>query len=294
MQLSWQTARQRRARKARRQKKAARPHMLRTQILIGVLIVSAVGLLITGVYYVTRTASLQIETVSVVGGVTIPGHEVSSVVDESLVGYYYRLIPRRFAPTYPEREITERILQIERIKNVQVATVGQQEVQVVFEEYVPTALWCETSTSTSCLFMDTTGYAFTEAPHLEGSAFVRFINNTSSPEKRVAGFTAEFITTNQDFIDMLQSELDLYVTHVQKIGDYDLEYTVAGGGRLKISQTQSLEKSLQNLESILTSVEFGHLTDGSFQYIDLRFGDKVFVNEVTEANRLATSTATST
>jgi hypothetical protein len=47
----------------------------------------------------------------------------------------------------------------------------------------------------------------------------------------------------------------------------------------------------QNLKTILASEEFAHIAPGEFQYIDLRFGDKVFVRE---ANMDTSTTSSST
>jgi len=54
---------------------------------------------------------------------------------------------------------------------------------------------------------------------------------------------------------------------------------VVGGGEFKVTLTQEPEQTVENLLVVLTSEEFQGIEPGSFQYIDLRFGNKVFVNE---------------
>ena len=44
-------------------------------------------------------------------------------------------------------------------------------------------------------------------------------------------------------------------------------------------QDDSFDRVFANLSSVLESESFTHLEPGNFQYIDLRFGNKVFVNE---------------
>jgi len=66
---------------------------------------------------------------------------------------------------------------------------------------------------------------------------------------------------------------------------------------LKVSQLMPVADSFKNLQSILSSEEFIHLQNGAFQYIDLRFGDKIFLNEeeeVVEMPEVLEETATST
>jgi hypothetical protein len=60
---------------------------------------------------------------------------------------------------------------------------------------------------------------------------------------------------------------------------------------LKKSKTPAVE-TLSNLETILASGTFTHLKPGNFQYVDLRFGSKVFVNEAPVASSTPETTDT--
>jgi hypothetical protein len=131
--------------------------------------------------------------------------------------------------------------------------------------------------------MDKSGFAFASAPELQGSAFVRYIDEGAIPQKDAQGFESSFVKETGEFVTLLQDQLSLYTTHVQKKGVYDVEYTMSGGGVIKVSQSIPMQESFENLQTILTSEEFKHIEPGAFQYIDLRFGDKVFVNEVIAA-----------
>ena len=57
-----------------------------------------------------------------------------------------------------------------------------------------------------------------------------------------------------------------------------------------MSLNESGEDTLSNLDTILLSEDFTDITPGSFRYIDLRFGNKVFVNRTEEV--VTTSTVT--
>lgn len=268
--------------------------LLWTQIFVGGAIVTVLTLLGTGIWYGTRIASLQITDVTIVGGYTIPHSQVEAKVRERLVGSYLHFVPHTFAPTYPQGMITESLLNIPRIKNAHVEVSKGQTLSIVFEEYRPFALWCTSASAPECLFLDEFGFAFAQAPELTGSAFVRYIEKDRAPKNKEQGFDPAFVKQTQVFVDLLAQELDLYVTHIEKIEDLDIEYTVSGGGVLKISQLESMEDSFDNLKSILSSEDFIHLQNGAFQYIDLRFGDKIFLNEAsvdtTEEGKTASST----
>lgn len=262
---------------------------LQLQILTGCSIVVTVALLCTLVYFVTRVESFQLRTVEVIGGQTIPHDAIVKVVESGIEGSYFKLVPKRFIPFYPHDALVESIFAFNRVKNVAIERSDNQTLAVVFEEYTPYALWCEHKDTESCLFIDSVGYAFSPAPVLEGSAFVRYVENGVTPQIKNASFDGDYIKQTNTFIENLKEKLSLYVTHVTKVGNYDVEYTISGGAIIKVSQTIPMEKTFENLETILKSKEFADTEPGSFQYIDLRFGDKVFVNEAKEVT--ATSSA---
>lgn len=275
----------------RAQKKVVKERsMLGKQVFVGVGIVIVLVLLTTAIWHGTRIESLQITQVEVIGGYTIPHKEIEDTVQQVLVGEYFKLVPRTFRATYPKKAILENIRNIPRVKNVQIEIIDTQKVVVAFEEYRPHALWCADVFTEECFFLDEFGYAFTIAPTLTGSAFIRYVASEIIPEVGEQAFENNFIKTSQEFSDKLANELDLYVTYIEKTGDLDVLYTVSGGGVLKLSQTMTLDQSFNNLRSILGSEDFVHLQDGKFQYIDLRFGDKIFLNDEDDTTVASSST----
>lgn len=273
-----------------RKKTTPRSSPFRLQLIFGGVLLTVIALLITGVWYLTRVSSFLIVDIEVVGGVTIPHSAVTEKVESVLVGNYLRLIPKRFIPFYPQDAILMVLQDIPRMKQVHVEHVGEQKLAILFDEYLPTALWCEAKESKNCLFIDSSGFAFTTAPLLEGSAFVRYIDSKRKPELKVASFDPAFTQNTTRFTELLRDSLSLYVTHIEKKDGYDIEYTLAGGGVIKVAERIPSETTFKNLETILNSKEFEHIKPGEFQYIDLRFGDKVFVSEEPV---LASSTASS-
>lgn len=267
---------------------------LHLQLIVGAVLICGIALLLTAVWYTTRIASLQIQSIDVIGGETISHALVQETVERTLIGTYFKLVPRSFIPLYPKDEIVEQIQGIDRIKNVHVEITKNQTLTVVFDEYIPFALWCEHPESVTCLFIDATGYAFAPAPELEGSAFVRYVEEGRVPAVDTFAFERSYVEETGAFIELLQEQLSLYVISVSKKGTYDTEYVISGGGILKVSQNIPALETFSNLETILTSEDFVHVKPGAFQYIDLRFGDKVFVNEALPVSEVQASTTATT
>lgn len=254
--------------------------VLLKQILLGLVIFSIVGLLITGIWYGTRVSSLNIQTVTVTGGETISHELLKQKVEEQLQGSYIKLVPRSFAYMYPEDDIKAVLSGIERVKNITIRRKGTTELQVSFSEYVSDALWCNSELK-GCVFVDDTGFAFSKAPELSGGAFVRFVSIGSEP------VIEESLVGSNDYKLLKEVEGKLrtigwYVKRIDVDVAEDAYLTMIDGGEIKITLKQSADEILGNLETVLASEEFSEVEPGNFKYIDLRFGNKVFVNRTEE------------
>jgi hypothetical protein len=273
--------------KYRQRKRRLHPDtaILIRQISIGVLFFSFLALVLAGIWYGTRIESLNIKTVTVSGGETISHDEVKARVEAQLTGTYLRLIPKRFVYLYPHEDIVTAVSGTERIRSVTVATINNTELLVTFDEYISDGLWCKKN-GDECVFVDSAGYAFAKAPQLTGGAFVRFFTTGKDPE------VGQFIGSPEDyawlktFNGLLASDKWI-VSTIEIDSAKDAYFTIASGGEFKVSLTVTPEETMNNLRTVLSNEDFSDVAPGDFQYIDLRFGNKVFVNRSEE---IATST----
>jgi hypothetical protein len=262
----------------------------RFQIVVGFLLLAFFAIVVALLWYGTRIHALQITVIEVIGGSTIAHETVEATAWQSLSGTHYRLVPYTFSWWYPKGALEAKLMQIPRMKQVY-TEVNDQVLSIVFDEHQPFALWCEQVDSRNCFFVDATGYAFTVAPDLTGSAFVRYVKEGAVPAEGATAFTKSFIDTTGTLAARLEDELNLYVTHVVQSDDVDTSYFLASGAEIKVSERMTADETFTNLQTIFASEDFADLASGDFHYIDLRFGDKVFVSE---AEVTASSTATTT
>jgi len=266
--------------------------MLLKQLGIGVAIFSVLGLIVAGLWYGTRVSFLTITDITVEGGETIPHDVVKKIATETLQGTYIGIIPRQFAWWYPEAEILKNISHIPRMKDPQIIRESGRSLTIRFSEYEPYALWCAERSSEDCLFVDKTGYAFGAAPKLSGGAFLRY--RTLGRDMQVGAVMAERrnIDTMEQFVALVEDNLQFPITQIETDTAGDVFYILAGGGEFKATLRDDANKVFDNLRAILSSDEFKDVRPGNFQYIDLRFGNKVFVNE--EVGGVGSTTATTT
>ncbi|MCA9362312.1 hypothetical protein KC906_02970, partial [Candidatus Kaiserbacteria bacterium] len=149
---------------------------------------------------------------------------------------------------------------------------------ITYDEYIPYALWCSEVNAAACVFLDTTGYAFAMAPNLSGGAFMRFVTSGRVPEIGQVLLDEAQLSALVRLVALLAAQ-EWFISHIEidQVGDVFLQ--VVGGGELKVTAADDPDAVVENLLVVLASPEFTHITPGNFQYIDLRFGNKVFLNE---------------
>jgi uncharacterized membrane protein len=267
------------------------------QSLFGLAIFSVVALLITGVWYGTRLPFMTISIITAEGGETIDPDLVLAKANEALSGTYLGLVPKRFSWWFPEVAVYEAVSQVPRIKDVMVTKLSGHELALTYGEYKPAALWCsEHGSTTPCLFLDGSGYAFGVAPNLTGESVIRYQSLGKEPTIKEQPFLETDFALTRKFIAALASS-GWFVTRVEIDSARDVFYTLSPSGEVKANLNQSPELVLAQLSTLRQSAEFSHLLPGKFQYIDVRFSPKLFVNEeaLTTVDLVAsTTTASST
>lgn len=259
------------------------------QVMLGVLMFGFLGMLGTGIWYGTRIDKLTIDNVVVQGGETIPHDELRRIALQKLEGEYFGFIPRTFAFTYPEGEITEALSQFERIEDFSVNRSSGKTVVIQFSEYKPDSLWCGREERSQCYFLDKNGYAFSKAPNLLGGSFIRFFGSDADLQIGVQAIETADYTKAKELIRLLKVQ-NWFVYGLEVDAAHDAFLFLTDGGELKTSLLTNPIETVENLLTILTSQEFEHIQPGNFVYIDLRFGNKVFVKEFPDVIESATST----
>jgi cell division septal protein FtsQ len=259
--------------------------------VVGVLACALVSLLVSGVWYGTRLPFFTVTTITINGGETIDHALVRTAVEQTLEGTYVGIIPRRFAWLYPQQEVVEAIQRVPRVDAVAVSRISGTEVAVVFTEHIPTALWCADVATSTCLFLNEDGYAFAPSPILAGGTMTRYVALGAVPTVGVSPFASSSFAHAETAATLL-AEHGWFVSHVEIDQVQDAFFHIVGGGEFKLSLSQPVVKSIDNLLTVLQSDEFADVAPGTFQYIDVRFGDRVFVNEAPVQLDIATTTAT--
>lgn len=250
------------------------------QIFRGVIRLSILFLVGAVVWYVTRLPFFSLDTIHVSGGETISHDDITMLVSQELRGAYFLIVPKKFTYLYPQDRIHDVLAQNQQLYDIEVLRTSRNELSVRFKEYIPHALWCSDSgTDSYCYYITESGHAFAKAPTLVGGSFVRHITEGQSEVREGEKISKEELARIDTFIQALSRNYGFRVSAVVHKNNGDITFGVNGGGELFVTGGKSFDTVLENIGSILASSEFSHIKPGNFKYIDMRFDNKVFVNE---------------
>lgn len=248
-----------------------------TSLAVAFVGIVLIGGVVSGIYYGTRITAFRVSTVLVQGGTTISPIAVRSIVEEVLDDSYFGLVPNRFAYRVPREEIERRLREIPRLSHVRITQPYRTVLSIEFEEYQPSALWCDDKTA--CMFIDATGFAFAEAPtSLTGSLYPRVVVASSSPSY-AAHLPADVVLGDVLTLRTAFAQYGLSLLETRYIDAYDVWYVFTRGSVVKIRRKETVDVIAKRLEQLFITDEYASLPKVGFKSIDLRFGNRVYVRD---------------
>lgn len=262
----------------------------RAFLLRGALALAAAVAIGGALSAITRADALSIGTIEVKGAATVSAEEVKSLATEFLAGKYAYLFPKASALLYPAAALEGAIVaRFPRVAAADARLLSPTALSISLTERTPHALLCSprpegegeegkepTEPATPCYFLDETGFVFSKAPEFSGTPFFRY-ESWASAEDPVGTF---FLPAERF------RELDFFVASVRSAGtdpvslallpEGDVSLALSGGARILFSEAQDLAEVFENLQAVLSSEVVKEQGVLSLDYLDLRFGNKVF------------------
>ncbi len=291
--------------------------------VVAVCGVVAVGALSWGAVALWNYPKFQITSVKVLGAESLSEEEVRQQVMRALEGSYAKVLSRANVWWFPARTIQSALQErFPRIRAVSLQREGLQTLRVVVRERVPRALWCGDIVPSfyrlskepdaaeeygTCYFLDRTGYLFAKAPSFTGTPLPRFYGALRRGE--VVG--QQFIPEN-DFAALLAlyrmfEARELPLQGLLVADEKTMELYLQGGIRVIARRGAAPSDILEAVHAVLRAEDEKDIARTQIEYIDVRFGSKVYVKKrngpATERTQVpptrttrpsATSTATAT
>lgn len=240
-----------------------------------VFLILSLGFII-GVFFLLKIRALQVDAVEVTGTIQVSATEIQTKAMDAIAisRNMFGLVPSASTLFVDEEELEEIILEeFPAIASVVVHTGLGGKVKIVITERTAAALWCGLQMN-NCHQMDSTGYLF--LPFLASTSdqiVFKGVLNESEPslvgsrflsEKEIAVFASarKALLSMEKEVDYVLCDSDIIC--VMKISD---------NGVLKVNPQDDLENAFDRLSSALNSPA---LSKGKFEYVDLRYGNKLF------------------
>lgn len=262
-------------------------------------------ILFVGLCFISRIERISINTVTVSGNKIIDTELIKNIAEEKLEGNYLWVIPKRNLLLYPKHAILKELSdQYKRLTDIEIKVDGTQTLEINVKERVGLYTWCGENLpeegvpleDVKCYFMDRAGYIFDQAPFFSGDVYLKFFGpigdiqeidfESNSILENPAGhyfipsLFARIVLFEDSLSDMGLRPMALFVSNSNEMEFY-LESTGSIHSMPKIIFNQNADfiKLAENLDAALTTPPLQ--TDfktkyKSLQYIDLRFGNKVY------------------
>lgn len=265
----------------------------RRRKLFTILFGCLVGLLIVGFFVLVRLSFLRITDITIIGTKGIKSEIVHEFIKQKLDNPSWILIPYNSSIFFDRKEMVTSVKRkFPQINSLSIQLSGVHKLNVHIIERSRYALWCgsaqDVSKSKQCVYLDENGYAYDDAPSIEGVSFFTFYHEEYDvPKKHI------YFQKPQRFI-----ETRLFIEALKENGFDPRSYTITKesmdakiaigqhntrrlSGNILISNSIHPKDTLRRLMILVKKQIFSEIQKQEsgglpFAYIDIRFGNKVF------------------
>lgn len=250
------------------------------------LFVLGFSLLLIGLVFFLRMDRFQIREVSITGTKIIDEKSIRVTVNDTLAGSCLWLIPKTNTFIYSVSSLEKKMLEdYNGILTLNIHREGFQKISIEITERKPHALWCANDFKQDissdqeipdCYFVDYAGLVFEKAPFFSGNVY--FVYRGKLDKESPLGAHVLDKTTFANFEKFVNSVKTLNVEVVgvllKEAGDFDL--ILSSNTKVMLSQNLSYDEMYNNFSSLIKSDQFATTTLDKIDYIDMRFGNKIF------------------
>lgn len=267
---------------SRREFSRRKTKLLVIKLIIGLFIIVLLAALLS---WGSRNEKSLIKGVKIEGNETISAEEVLKITEKKISGKYIFLFPKNNIFIYPGGAIAEEILDnMKKVKTVETKIGDGNILLVKVYERKPSYIWCpgqlppeNTISDNQCYFLDEQGLSFSEAPRFSGPVFFEIYASSTAPNEFIGKYPFEggLFKKLTLFKDALL-QINIPATGLIRMNDGDFKFVLKTGGAVLINEKNDINISLRNILSAKKALEDSGKKIDSIEYIDLRFGNKVF------------------
>src|SRR3989338_2109469 len=263
----------------------------RVIFIIRIFIVSAIVLgFFGGLRWFFNYPPLVINTIFVSGADTSDEKDIRSLVETELRGRYLGLFSKAHFILYPRRRLERAIyLSFPKFQSVELTRSGFSALSVFVRERETRGIWCseikDNLENSSCFLIDREGLIFDSLPKLsedKKNFLVKFFGAISAPLTPIGQhyLSPEYFVKLIKFLGLLP-KVGITPQELFRLGDGDMRISTLEGPIIFFKDSDELTIVFENLGAFL-SADLDRKDEkivpmaNDFEYIDLRFGNKIF------------------
>lgn len=246
----------------------------RRRVWVGVVAAAAVLVVLGAVVWLSHASFLRVTAVGVSGVQTVASSSVGAVVLGSLDGSYGYLFAKNNILLYPQDEIIETLrAKYPQFKVVEVRAQDFSTLAVSVVEREPKSLWC----AEACYFMDEDGTVYAPAPSFSSPVYVSYRGRATDgrlPRQYLDKDTFHALSALVGAIAQKESGESVASVSVDYQGDVRLR--LLSGFMLMFPLAEQGGDVFERYALARRSAPFKDHALSDFEYLDLRFGDKLY------------------
>lgn len=247
----------------------------------GALIVTGFFLVLIGFIFLLRLPQIQIQNVKISGNVFVDTSEIEQKTNTILQKNIAWIIPKRNIFLFSKRELEQQLKQNPAIVSVKIRKDFFQTLTIDITEHEKEMLYCTSFEKTECYYINKKGFLYAQ---VEGLII---------PEQEIILYTEQGIKKLKDTIieEKTYTDIMLFVKNTarQEIkirevyikSDGVVEFKTADQTRFITSIFDEFKKDFANLVALFEKQVITKEQLQQIDYIDLRFGNKVFYKNKT-------------
>ncbi len=241
-----------------------------------VVFVASVLVVLSGLVGLTYWSSLQIKDVAVSGAQTLSSGTVETFVRDRLAGEYWYVFSKSNIFLYPKQQITADLMSSYPVlASADVHANDFQSIAVNVVEREPRALWC--TQDEKCLFMDENGVVYGEAPTFSEPVYLSYYGSTTGSALPKQFLIPEQFQSLSALVDALAQKIsESAVASVEVDENKDVRVRFANSFTLRFALSDAGGDIFERFSLALTSEPMTAHKLSDFEYLDLRFGDKLY------------------
>ena len=269
-------------------KKKRKNFIIKLFVFIFVFLLSIVGLV-----FLSRMEKININKISILGSDIINKEDISKKTADFLNGKYLYIFPKTNIFLYPKTDLINYLYkEYPRIKNIEIKDISLDfktlEISISLRE--SKALWCdklslEEGEVSRCYFLDDLGFVFAPSPDFSGNAYFKYYGILPYGDP-IGSYFLEDKEKFKEISSLVDEIYKLEISPLYMVAENQEKFTIylAGGSKIFFDTTESILKTKERIHTLIKSDDLFKKEGGILEvdYIDLRFGDKVFYKLKTE------------